>query len=136
MRSCKTLCAPFAAAVLTVFAAAQAGGVAHIQAPALVKAKAHSQATAEFTVAVQSGFHIQSNHPKLEYLIPSSITLTPAKNVSLAKVVWPAAQEHKFGFSADPLAVFAGTVKVEATLATGAPGKATLHGTFRYQACN
>lgn len=121
---------------LTFAAWAQAPGVARVQAPAKIAAAAHSTAQAAFVVTIAPGFHIQSNHPKLDYLIPSTIELQPAHGVSVERVAWPKAQEHKFSFSADPLAVFEGTLKIPVTLKTSGPGVAELHGTFRYQACN
>ena len=111
-------------------------GVAHLQTPTTVEARAHALTSAVFTVRIDAGFHIQSNHPKLDYLIPTSLSLTPAAGISLAKVAWPAAKDHTFSFSKDPLAVFEGTLKVPVTLRTGAAGHAVLHGSFRYQACN
>ena len=117
-------------------ALAQAPGVAHLQAPATVEARAHSTATAVFHVAIDAGFHIQSNHPKLDYLIPSTLAITPAAGIRVARVAWPAPTDHKFSFSADPLSVFEGTLTIPVTLQTGAAGDDTLHGSFRYQACN
>jgi DsbC/DsbD-like thiol-disulfide interchange protein len=118
------------------FVLAQAPGVAHLEAPKMVQAKAHATVVANFAVVIDAGFHIQSNHPKLDYLIPTTLTLAPAGGVSVTQVAWPRPQDHKFSFAADPLSVFEGTVKVPVTLKTGAAGEQTLHGTFRYQACN
>lgn len=124
-------------AVFAVAALAQAPGVASIRAPRALAAAAHGTAIARFTISIQPGFHIQSNHPKLDYLIPTSLTLTPADGVAVEKVAWPAAKDHTFSFSPNqPLAVFEGTFAVPVTLKTGAPGTATLRGSFRYQACN
>lgn len=124
----------------TLFAAAavlaQAPGVAHVQAPKTVTAKAHAQVVATVHVSIDSGFHIQSDHPKLDYLIPSTLEITPAAGIHEVKVAWPAATDHKFSFSPDPLSVFEGQLAIPVTLATGAPGTTTLHGSFRYQACN
>lgn len=115
----------------------QTAGVAHLAAPAGITAKAHSTATADFKIAIQPGFHIQSNHPKLDYLIPSKISLTAADGVSVSKVNWPVAKAHTFSFApGQPLNVFEGTFTVPVTLKTGAAGNTLLHGTFRYQACN
>lgn len=119
-----------------VLAWAQMPGVAHVLAPKPVVAAAHATATTVVTIQIDSGFHIQSNHPKLDYLIPTSLALTPEGGVSLSRVKWPQAQDHRFSFSPDPLAVFEGKLQVPVTLATGAPGNFTLHGTFHYQACN
>ncbi|MGH9414131.1 MAG: protein-disulfide reductase DsbD domain-containing protein [Terriglobales bacterium] len=125
------------ALLLGLLAFAQAPGVAHLTAPEAVTARAHSRVTANFQIAIQPGFHIQSNHPKLNYLIPSRIALAPAAGVSMVKVAWPHPKPHTFGFAPNqPLAVFEGTFTVPVVLKTGAAGKATLHGTFHYQACN
>lgn len=126
----------FALAFLTAALAQAPAGVAHLQTPTPLSAPAHATATATFHVSIDPGYHIQSNHPKLDYLIPTSLTIAPADGVSVAKVAWPAAEDHKFSFSADPLAVFEGTFAVPVTLKTGAAGSTTLHGTFTYQACN
>ena len=111
-------------------------GVAHVHPPAVVMARAHAVATARFTISVDPGFHIQSNHPKLDYLIPTKLTIEPAAGVAVTKVAWPPASDHKFSFSPQPLAVFEGTLRVPVTLRTGAAGTHVLHGTFQYQACN
>ncbi len=133
----------FAAALFLAAAAlgqgpqGMAGGVAHLQAPAPVQARAHATATAVFTITVDAGYHIQSNHPKLDYLIPTTLALAPAGGVHATRVAWPKAQNHTFSFSpGQPLAVFEGTMHVPVTLATGAAGTQVLHGSFRYQACN
>lgn len=124
-----------ATAVVAAAALAQAAGVAHLQPPAKVQARAHAQVTTVFQVRVDAGYHIQSNHPKLDYLIPTTLTITPADGITATQVAFPPAAEHKFSFASDPLTVFEGVVKIPVTLATGAPGAHTLHGTFGYQAC-
>lgn len=121
---------------LAVAMAAQAAGVAHLTAPAKVEAHAHATVSAVFRVAIDPGFHIQSDHPKLDYLIPTTLQIEPAGGISLSKVAWPAAKDYKFSFSPDPLSVFEGSFAVPVTLATGAAGEHALHGSFRYQACN
>lgn len=120
---------------LLVAASAQVAGVAKISA-APVNAAPHASVTTQLSIAVAPGFHIQSNHPKIEYLIPSAITITPTDGITVGKVAWPATVERKFSFSPQPLAVFEGQFKVPVTLKTGAAGTHLLHGSFRYQACN
>jgi hypothetical protein len=125
------------AAALGQLPQGMAAGVAHIQAPAAVQARARATATAEFTITIDAGYHIQSNHPKLDYLIPTTLAIEPAGGVHATGVAWPKAQNHTFSFSpGQPLAVFEGTMHVPVTLATGAAGTRVLHGSFRYQACN
>ncbi|HEY7839751.1 MAG TPA: protein-disulfide reductase DsbD domain-containing protein [Terriglobales bacterium] len=102
----------------------------------MVTARAQATAIAALSITVEPGFHIQSNHPKLDYIIPSAITITPADGITATKVTWPPTVDRKFSFSPQPLAVFEGQIKVPVTLTTGAAGAHVLHGTFRYQACN
>ncbi len=135
--------APFSKALAAVLALAGfafgqvSAGVAHLQPPATVHARAHATATAVFQISVDAGYHIQSNHPKLDYLIPTRLTIEPAGGVHATRVAWPKAQNHTFSFSpGQPLAVFEGRFAVPVTLATGAAGMQVLHGSFRYQACN
>ncbi|MGH9482395.1 MAG: protein-disulfide reductase DsbD domain-containing protein, partial [Terriglobales bacterium] len=111
-------------------------GVAHLKAPPTVEAQAHAAAVAVFDVRIDSGFHIQSNHPKLEYLIPSSLEIAPVGGIVVTGVIWPPAAEHKFSFSPDVLTVFEGDIKVQVRMRTGGSGEHTMHGSFRYQACN
>ncbi|MGH9467350.1 MAG: protein-disulfide reductase DsbD domain-containing protein [Terriglobales bacterium] len=117
-------------------ALAQSAGVARIAA-APVEARAHSTAVARLSITVEPGFHIQSNHPKQDYLIPSSIKFQPAGGVSVVRVAWPAAKDVRFAFDPkQPYAVFTGSFIVPVTLRTAAAGAATLKGSFHYQACN
>jgi DsbC/DsbD-like thiol-disulfide interchange protein len=122
--------------LLGVAAGQRPAPVAHLLAPNAVEAPAHGTAAAVFTVTIDSGFHIQSNHPKLSYLIPTAISITPAGGVAAVRVNWPPTVDRKFNFAPDALAVFEGTVKIPVTLRTGGPGTQVLHGTFQYQACN
>lgn len=116
----------------------QPAPVAQIKTPGLTRIAENSTAVARLTVAIQTGFHIQSDHPKSDFLIPTRLTLTSAGGVVVERVTWPRPQEHKFTFSADPLDVFEGSVPVLVHLKEHGPhvGSHVLKGTFRYQACN
>lgn len=112
--------------------------VAQVKSPAVTRIAENARASARLTVTIQPGFHIQSDHPKSDFLIPTALKLTPADGIAVERVVWPAPQEHKFSFSADPLSVFEGSVPVVVKLKeTGQHlGSHVLKGTFRYQACS
>lgn len=134
---CKT--AAFLACAAGLAVAQAPAPVASIKAPGVTRIAENSTATAKLTVTIQPGFHIQSDHPKSDFLIPSTLKLTPADGISVVRVTWPQPQEHKFSFSADPLSVFEGTVPVTVRLKeSGAQhvGSHVLKGTFRYQACS
>jgi DsbC/DsbD-like thiol-disulfide interchange protein len=126
---------PFFSAFLWAALLVFAPGVAHVQAPPKINAPAHASVEATVTVAIDAGYHIQSNHPKLDYLIPSEVSLTPADGIELKQTDWPKPEEHKFSFSADALDVFEGNVPVRLRIATGTPGTHTIQGSLHYQAC-
>jgi len=88
-------------------------------------------------VAVDPGFHVNSNPPAQENLIPLSITWSATGALEAGKVTYPKATKEKVG--ADTLTVYTGTFdlvanfKVSATAQAG-PGAAV--GKLKYQACN
>lgn len=89
---------------------------------------------------VAPGFHINSNKPKSELLLPTVVNFDVPTNVSVAKVTYPAGEELTFPFSPDEkLSVYTGDFTVKGMVATS---KATPQGTYRvhavlrYQACD
>ncbi len=92
----------------------------------------------EFRVA--SGFHINSNAPKSEFLIPTKLNLDVPTDMALGKIAYPAGQDVSFPFSPDEaLNVYTGdfTVKVAVhPLKSVVPGKYVMHGFLHYQACD
>ena len=128
----------FVACAAAVAVAQGPSPVAQIKPAGTTRIAENSRATAQFTVTIQPGFHIQSDHPKSDFLIPTTLKLTPADGITVVGVTWPKPQEHKFSFSADPLSVFEGSVPVRVRLKESGShvGAHVLKGTFRYQACN
>jgi hypothetical protein len=128
-------------AVLCLPAAAQTSlgslsSVLHVTAPEKIVAKRGSAVEVPFTIEVKHGYHVNSDKPADEYLIPLRFTFTPG-TLELVEVVWPKPVMQKFPFSEKPLSVFEGTFKVVAKLKAGAqPGASQLVGKLRYQACN
>jgi hypothetical protein len=97
-------------------------------------------ASLEFTFHIKKGFHINSSQPTTPELIPTSLGFMPPPDLVIAKVQYPAGQLTSFPF--DPtqkLSVYSGDVNVKAVLITQpkAPlGTYTVHGEFKYQACD
>jgi Disulphide bond corrector protein DsbC len=89
---------------------------------------------------VEHGFHINSNTPSAEYLIPTIIRFDPPTDIVVGKTTYPPGEEMTFAF--DPgqkLNVYSGdfTVAVNVRpLATVLPNKYEFHGNLRYQACD
>jgi hypothetical protein len=94
----------------------------------------------EFTFHVQSGYHINSNRPRAEELIPTSLSFSPPPDLVIAKVQYPAGQLKSFPFDpAQKLSVYSGDVVIKAVIipqANASAGTYTVHGEFKYQACD
>lgn len=100
---------------------------------------AGSQFTGTVTLAVRSGYHINAQKPTEEFLIGTSVTMTPPAGVTVVKTGYPKAEMAQFSFSEEPLAVYEGTVKIPVTMkvdAAAAAGQLTIPGKVRFQACN
>ena len=87
---------------------------------------------------LQPGFHVNSNTPSEEYLIP--LKLTWAKEpLQAEQVIYPKPQSEKYDFSPTPLSVFSGNFEIVTKLKAPADarnGPAIMNGKLRYQACN
>jgi hypothetical protein len=89
---------------------------------------------------VPAGYHINSNTPKSEFLIPTALKLDAPTDIAITKVSYPQGKEMTFPFSPDePLNVYTGDFAVSMTvrpLHTVQPGKYAIHGDLKYQACD
>ena len=97
-------------------------------------------ATANISFRIKPGFHINSNHPNSDLLIPTEVQLPPAAGLKVGKIVYPPGKEMSLSFSPDEkLSVYAGEISVGVPLSaagSAAPGDRLLKGELRYQACN
>lgn len=93
-----------------------------------------------FTFHITRGYHINSEKPSGAELLPASLGFSPPQDVIIAKVRYPAG--HMVDFSFDPgkkLSVYSGDVTIRAVIIAqrkAVPGSYTVHGEFRYQACD
>jgi hypothetical protein len=89
---------------------------------------------------VGSGFHVNSNQPKSEFLIPTVLKLSAPTDIVIGRVTYPAGTEMSFTFAPDDkLSVYSGEfpVVVEVRpLAEVIPAKYMIRGELRYQACD
>lgn len=87
---------------------------------------------------IDSSWHINSNKPYDEYLIPTKLTIEN-KNFNIEQILYPKAHDLKLAFSDKPLSVWqndiliATLVKVNKNLS---PGKYPVIVTLNYQGCN
>jgi thioredoxin:protein disulfide reductase len=95
---------------------------------------------AAVVVQIESGFHMNSNKPSEDFLIPTTLTPNPPQGIKVVETIYPPGQMKNFSFSKDkPLNVYTDTVTLRLKLAADASapvGPTTIPLTLRYQACN
>ena len=117
---------------------AQSSGVLSVTPPVRVAAKRGQSVTAKISAELRSGYHVNSNTPADEYLIPLKLSWTNSA-LPVEQVVYPKPQLEKFDFSPQPVSIFSGTFDILTKFkvpANAASGLTTISGKLRYQACN
>jgi DsbC/DsbD-like thiol-disulfide interchange protein len=94
----------------------------------------------ELAFRVARGYHINSNKPSSELLVPTVLSVSPPTNIVVAKMTYPAGEDRSFPFSpGEKLNVYTGdfalTALVRVTRTTPL-GRYRVHGTLKYQACD
>ena len=89
---------------------------------------------------IADGYHINSNQPGSELLIPTKLQLNPPTDIGVGSITYPKGHSLTLAVAPDqPLNVYTGeftiAAKVSATR-TASPGKYKVHGQLKYQACN
>ena len=96
--------------------------------------------TVELNFRISPGFHINSNTPKSEFLIATTLKLDPPTDIVIGRVTYPEGQEASFPFAPDEkLSVYSGDfglAVVVRPLVSVLPGKYMLRGNLKYQACD
>ena len=136
--------APFLALALLLSAALLAQGDKQpsvIMAPVgNTQVRAGGSANLELDFRIAPDFHINSNKPKADYLIPTVLKLAPPEQVTVAELKYPAGEEMAFAFSPnEKLSVYSGDFAINAVLkspASAAPGTYPVKGELRFQACD
>jgi thiol:disulfide interchange protein DsbD len=92
----------------------------------------------DLSIEVNSGWHINSNKPNDEFLIPSEIS-AKSDGLKLVTVKYPAPHEIKLAFSEELVSVFEATESAKLNFKANANatiGKQKVLVTLDYQACN
>jgi Disulphide bond corrector protein DsbC len=89
---------------------------------------------------VAPGFHINSNTPKSEFLIPTALRMDAPTDIAITKLTYPAGKDMSFPFAPDePLNVYSGDFMVTLLvrpLHSVLPSKYAVRGELKYQACD
>lgn len=90
-------------------------------------------------VTVEDGYHINSDHPRDKFLIPTQLVFKNTQDFVFMPAKFPAPIERMFEFSSEKLSVFEGEIQVEVPAVNSkksVPGKKAISGSLRYQACD
>src|SRR5713226_1195996 len=89
---------------------------------------------------IGAGFHVNSNKPKSEFLIPTALKLDAPTDIVVGKVTYPPGEDMSFPFDpSEKLSVYSGEFTLAVVvrpLAHVVPGKYMLRGQLKYQACD
>ncbi|MBN2317733.1 MAG: protein-disulfide reductase DsbD [Acidobacteria bacterium] len=88
---------------------------------------------------IRSPYHINSNQPLEEYLIPTSLELDPVPDLEIGDILFPVAEIKNLEISDAPMALYEGIVKISVEVipsAALAGRNVGLKGSVRYQACD
>ena len=96
--------------------------------------------TVQLQFRIASGFHINSNQPKQEYLKKTELKLDAPTDIAIEKVVYPDGEDRSFPFAPDEkINVYSGDFPVEVVLhplKSVIATKYAIHGWLFYQACD
>ena len=111
-----------------------------MQPPEIVSIPRSHPGTITLQFRIGSGFHINSNQPKQEYLKKTELKLDAPTDIVIQKVTYPAGKDTSFPFAPDEkLNVYSGDFAVRVVvrpLKTVLPTKYAIHGKLNYQACD
>ena len=95
--------------------------------------------TVQLHFRIGSGYHINSNRPGSELLIPTTLKLMPGTDIMAGRITYPAGKNLSFPFALEEkLNVYSEEFTVKALITStkaAMPGKFTVHGQLHYQAC-
>jgi hypothetical protein len=89
---------------------------------------------------IASGFHINSNQPRQEYLKKTELKLDAPTDIAIEKVIYPDGEDRSFPFAPDEkINVYSGDFPIKVVvrpLKTVIATKYAVHGKLYYQACD
>ncbi|HEY4900332.1 MAG TPA: disulfide bond formation protein DsbC [Terriglobales bacterium] len=105
-----------------------------------IQVRAGSTANVEMDFRIGSEFHINSNKPHSELLIPTTLKLNATDALPVVTVKYPVGQDMSFPFAPnEKLSVYSGDFTISAVVkaaAKAATGNYPVSGELRFQACD
>ena len=97
-------------------------------------------AQVDLSFRVKNGFHVNSNKPNSELLIPTTLKLEAPSNLSTSTITFPPGKDISFPFDpTEKLNVYSDVFTVKARLSAAQAartGNFTVRGELHYQACS
>jgi thiol:disulfide interchange protein DsbD len=85
---------------------------------------------------LDSGWHVNSHRPSEDYLIPTTVEISPAEGLRPGTPRYPEGKMKKFAFSDSPLSVYEEQFTIEVPLAWSGGQPPSVSGSLHFQACN
>jgi len=108
--------------------------------PGITSVARGKSGSVDLSFRVSPGFHVNSNKPHSEFLIPTTLRLTAPTDIVIGVFTYPSGQEKSFPFAPDDkMSVYGSQFAVSFAirpLASVMPGKYAVHGALKYQACD
>src|SRR5690348_9554180 len=105
---CRPLRRSLLVALLGLPLLSQTSGYLAVGEPAKVTGKRNASVQVKIPLSVRQGFHVNSNMPREEYLIPLKLTWTSTGALQGGQITYPMPSVEKYEFAEKPLSVFSG----------------------------
>ena len=103
------------------------------------KLKPGSSTPIAIEITIHEPWHINSNQPDEDFLIPTTVSFTPADGITFGRITYPLAERKTFAFTDNPIPVYEKTIYAftTVTIPSDFPNSiAAIKGNLTYQACN
>lgn len=111
-----------------------------VQESAAIKVRPGARAVAPLRFRIADGFHVNSNQPDSDLLIPTSLKLTPPPGFLIGKMVYPKGKPFALEFApAEKLSVYSGEILIKVPVTVSRKmkkGSYEITGELSYQACD
>ena len=97
-----------------------------------------SEVKLAFKVTIAEEWHVNSNDPGDEFLIPTALEIAENPNFELVSIIYPEAEKKNLSFQEEPLELYEGTIYIGAVLKVKdgvEPGEYPVSYSFTFQAC-
>ncbi len=87
-------------------------------------------------IRMQTDWHINSNKPADEFLIPTELRIAPSDDYRITRIVYPEQILKRLAFSDQPLAIFEGDFTIRCAGKITGKDEVQFSGTLFFQGCN